>query len=93
MTAKEIPAWLETLRNVSPSLADRAEADVQRWMNITKNIDMKLNRISILSNRIHRLEDIYADICEEYGMWSYQAERCDKIIRKANDELASLYGC
>ena len=50
------------------------------------------NRISILSKRIHRLEDMYADICEEYGMWSYQAERCDKIIKKANDELVALYG-
>lgn len=51
------------------------------------------NRISILSKRIHRLEDMYADICEKYGMWSYQAERCDKIIKKANDELVALYGC
>jgi len=51
------------------------------------------NRISILSKRIHRLEDMYADICEQYSMWSYQAVRCDKIIKKANDELVALYGC
>jgi RNA binding exosome subunit len=49
------------------------------------------NRISILSKRIHRLEDMYADICEKYGMWSYQADRCDKIIKKAIDELVALY--
>jgi hypothetical protein len=51
------------------------------------------NRISILSNRIHKLEDMYADICEQYGMWSYQADRCDKIIERANNELVALYGC
>jgi len=30
----EKPAWLETLWNVNPSLAERAEADVVRWQTI-----------------------------------------------------------
>lgn len=49
------------------------------------------NRISILSKRIYKLKNMYADICEQYGMWSYQSDRCDKIIEKANNELMVLY--
>jgi hypothetical protein len=51
------------------------------------------NRISILSKRIYKLHNIYADMCEKYGMWSSKADRCYDIILKANEELAALYGC
>ena len=71
-------------------MKDKEKQDKKLGMTYESPISI---RISILSKRIHRLEDMYADICKEYGMWSHQAERCDKIIKKANNELVVLYSC
>ena len=73
----ELQILVRKIKYKQPTIDDMKKSD-----ELTRKKWKAETRISILSKRIYRLEHMYADICEEYGMWSDRAERCGIILKK-----------
>lgn len=61
MEEYEKPAWLETLWNINPSLAERAEKDVINWQKLEK-LHSGGKPDSDTENGLH-LADVHNSVC------------------------------
>lgn len=52
METNNKPAWLETLWNVNPRLAEAAEKDVARWQKLETSHDKALHKHFVSNNEV-----------------------------------------
>lgn len=70
------PAWLETLWNINPSLAERAEKDVQEWQKIENKLHSDNNEALERPNikdycSDASLRDMHSVYVSNQGIWQY----------------------